>query len=91
MPGYVGTARPYQDGPREAELSLVALFPYLDGFGHCLHFRDSRGRLFVWFSKANVKLSVGDRVLASFVVYAHRDFHGLHENLIRKLKILEHR
>ena len=89
MAGYIGSARPYLDGPRVADLCLVAMFPYTSGSGTCYHFKDAAGHILVLFSKKPVTLIVGDRIRASFVVKSHRDYNGLQENLTKNFKIIK--
>ena len=87
--GYIGSDRPYLDGPHEAELQVVAIFPYKSGEGHCHHFHDSEGRLVVWFTKRKKSLKVGDRVRASFIVESHTEYLGVKQNLTRQFRLLD--
>ena len=89
MAGYIGSAQPYRDGPREAELCLVAMFPYTSGTGTCYHFKDNEGHVIVSFSKRRVTLALGDRIRASFVVESHQEYNGVQENITKRFTVLE--
>jgi hypothetical protein len=86
---FIGSDRPYLDGPREATLRLVAKFPYHNEHGNCFHFHDSAGNILVWFSKRKASLEVGAIVRAAFVIYKHEQYNDQAQNLIRKFRILE--
>jgi len=88
MSGYIGSERPYLDGPREAFLQLVAKFPYHDGSGCCFHFEDKEGRLLVWFSKRKSSLEIGAAIRASFVITKHLDYNGAQQNITKSFRIL---
>ena len=90
MHPYIGSSRPYLDGPHEDELRFVAKFPYLNfGSGCCFHFHDPFGRFVVWLSMREQHLDVGDKIRASFVVKSHMEWDGVPQNITKKFKILE--
>jgi len=89
MARYIGSPRPYLDGSQEADLCLVAMFPYASGGGTCYHFNDVAGNVLVFFSKRRATLAIGDRVHASFVVRSHHEYNGLEENVTKKFKVLK--
>ena len=89
MSGFIGSAKPYLDGPHLSDVRLTAVFPYSNGLGSCLHFHDSEGRLLVWFTKRRVTIEVGERIRASFVVKSHLSYEGTEQNITKSLKILE--
>jgi hypothetical protein len=87
---YIGSSRPYLDGPREDVLQVVAKFPYMHfGSGCCFHFHDSLGRVVVWLTKREQRLEGGDRIRASFVVKSHMEWDGVPQNGTINFKILE--
>jgi len=86
---FIGSERPYKDGPRQAVLRLTAKFPYHDGHGSCFHLHDPDGNLFVWFSKKHVILEVGTTVRASFVIQSHKEYEGMLQNVTQQFRILE--
>ncbi len=89
MNPYIGSSRPYVDGPREDLLRLVAKFPYLHfGSGCCFHFHDPEGRVIVWMTKREQILEVGDTIRASFVVKSHMEWEGVPQNITKQFKIL---
>jgi hypothetical protein len=91
MAGYIGSTRPYVDGSQEADLCLVAIFPYTSGSGTgtCYHFKDAAGHVLVSFSERRATLAIGDRVRASFVVQSHEEYNGVQQNITKKFKILK--
>jgi len=88
MAGFIGSKTPYRDGIREAELRLVATFPYDSGHGTCYHFKDESGHVIVHFSKGPVTLAIGDRIRASFVVQSHQLFNEIQQNITKSFKVL---
>jgi len=89
MAGYIGSSRPYLDGSHEADLCLVAMFPYTNGSGACYHFKDAEGHVLVSFSKGRATLATGDRVRASFVVQSHEEYNGVQQDITKKFKVLK--
>ena len=89
MAGYIGSSRPYVDGSQEADLCVVAMFPYTSGSGTCYHFKDAAGHVLVSFSKRRAALAIGDRVRASFVVQSHEEYNGVQQNITKKFEVLK--
>jgi len=87
--GFTGSDRPYRDGPREAELSLVEKFDYRDGSGVCLRFADEAGYCIVWFTKRRLHIDVGDRIRATFTIKSHREYNGVRENVTKSFNVIE--
>ena len=88
MSGFIGSERPYRDGIREAELQLVAEYPYHDNSGKCYHFRDTDWHLIVWFSKRKQPLEIGDRILASFAIQSHSIYEAQEQNIANKFHLI---
>ena len=85
---YLGSARPYQDGVRDADVRLVESFSYDDGRGRCYRFSDLDGHCLVWFTKKALDVPIGQTYRASFVIKSHRDFNGVRENITKNFRIL---
>jgi hypothetical protein len=88
MSGFIGSERPYRDGIQEAEMRLVAAYPYHDNTGKCYHLRDTDWHLIVWFSKRKQLIEVGDRILASFAIQSHRMHEGQEQNIAYKFHVI---
>lgn len=88
---YIGSSRPYRDGPLQARLAVRRKCDHFGerGSGWSLIFQDSLGRWVVWHTARDPKLEVGDSVTAEFVVKSHWERDGVPENLTSRFRILE--
>jgi hypothetical protein len=85
---FIGSARPYLDGPVISELQLIAKLPYFDNSGSCLKFLDAHNRVVVWFTKRWNALEVGAKIRAEFVVRSHRIYNGEAQNVVKRFRAL---